>query len=110
MLRTQIQIWAISGNLRFCSAGIGDVCQNFDVLVSLQDCISVLESGSRPTGGADELSCEVQSLGGTQTDDNKGKAIYKNLKLVSESFYDNMAKGYVKVGDILICTDESRTG
>ncbi len=41
---------------------------------------------------------------------NKGKAIYKNLKFVPESFYDNMAKGHVKVGDILICKDELRTG
>ncbi len=106
-MRKQIQIWAISGNLHICSASKRDVCQNFDVLVSIQACISVLESESRPTGGADELSYEVQSLGGTQIDEHKGEAIYKNL---TESFYDNMAKSHVIVGDILICKDGSRTG
>ena len=80
-MRTQIQISTIAGNLRIFSPGKREVCQNFDVLVSLQDCISVLESGSRPTGGADELSSEVQSLGGTQIDENKGEAAYKILSL-----------------------------
>lgn len=81
-----------------------------EILVSMEECISVLESGSRPKGGVSELSEGVGSLGGTHINKDTGKVAKEKMKYVSEEFFNEMTKGHVSDGDILICKDGAQTG
>ena len=80
------------------------------VLIGLNECITVLESGSRPTGGASETASGVCSLGGTQIDKESGSVVFEKIKRVPSTFYDSMTTGHVERGDILICKDGAHTG
>ena len=78
------------------------------ILVTMNNCISILESGHRPKSGCTESG--IPSLGGEHIDRYTGQITKANMKYVPESFYNAMRRGHVKNNDILICKDGAYTG
>lgn len=67
----------------------------------------LIESGKRPKGGSTEIG--VPSLGGEQLLPN-GEINWEKLRFIPEEFFDNMKKGKVKLGDVLMVKDGATTG
>ena len=78
-------------------------------LCDLASCVTVLESGSRPKGGASTESGEIPSLGGENILRCGGITLSK-VKRVPKQFYDKMKKGHVLNADVLINKDGAQTG
>ena len=77
--------------------------------VQLIDILEVLENGSRPKGGVQNIFDGVPSLGGEHLDSNGGFKFGK-LKYVPTSFAEKMNRGKIKENDILIVKDGATTG
>ena len=75
----------------------------------LASIVTVLESGSRPKGGASTESGEIPSLGGENILRNGGITL-DGVKRVSREFYEMMTKGHLVDGDVLINKDGAQTG
>lgn len=75
----------------------------------LIELLEVLENGSRPKGGVQGILEGIPSLGGEHLDYNGGFKFHK-LKYVPEEFADQMKRGLIKTGDILIVKDGATTG
>lgn len=71
--------------------------------------VSVLESGSRPKGGATVESGEIPSLGGENILKHGGVTL-EEVKRVPRKFFDRMTKGHLKNADVLINKDGAQTG
>ena len=71
--------------------------------------VSVLESGSRPKGGASTESGEIPSLGGENILRSGGVTLHE-VKRVPRKFYEKMDKGHLLYGDVLINKDGAQTG
>jgi type I restriction enzyme S subunit len=71
--------------------------------------IAELESGSRPKGGADSDSGEIPSLGGENIRSD-GRLDLSSVRMVPRSFFENMTKGVLRKGDVLINKDGANTG
>ena len=76
---------------------------------NLASTISVLESGSRPKGGASTDGGEIPSLGGENIVRSGGVSL-EGVKRVPRKFYDRMTKGHLEDGDVLINKDGAQTG
>ncbi len=75
----------------------------------LDSMVAVLESGSRPKGGASTETGEIPSLGGENIIRNGGVTL-EYVKMVPLSFYERMTKGHLLNGDVLINKDGAQTG
>ena len=75
----------------------------------LASLVSVLESGSRPKGGASTKSGEVPSLGGENILQSGGVTL-NEVKRVPKKFYEKMGKGHLLDTDVLINKDGAQTG
>ena len=75
----------------------------------LASLVSVLESGSRPKGGASTESGEVPSLGGENILQSGGVTL-NEVKRVPKKFYEKMGKGHLLDTDVLINKDGAQTG
>jgi type I restriction enzyme S subunit len=76
----------------------------------LRECLISLDSGSRPSGGAESGQGEVFSLGGEHIDD-EGCFDFSNAQFVPLSHYQAIkVEADVAVGDILINKDGAKTG
>jgi len=76
----------------------------------LRECLVGLDSGSRPSGGAESGQGEVFSLGGEHIDD-EGCFDFSNSQFVPLSHYEAIkVEADVAVGDILINKDGAKTG
>ncbi|MCL1892520.1 MAG: restriction endonuclease subunit S [Alphaproteobacteria bacterium] len=73
----------------------------------LADIIGELESGSRPKGGAE--SSGVPSIG-AENIEGFGIYDYAKEKFISQSFFDNMRRGKVRSGDVLLYKDGAYVG
>lgn len=75
----------------------------------LASLVSILESGSRPKGGASTESGEVPSLGGENILQSGGVTL-NEVKRVPKKFYEKMGKGHLSDTDVLINKDGAQTG
>jgi type I restriction enzyme M protein len=66
-----------------------------------------LQSGGRDKGGS--LSSGIPSIGGEQISSD-GKIRFDKMKYVSNSYYEKMNRGQLKVGDVLMVKDGATTG
>lgn len=78
-------------------------------LKPLNQLLSLLESGNRPSGGVSRYSEGIPSLGGEHISNN-GKLNLEELKFVPFDFYIQSNKGKISKGDVLICKDGALTG
>jgi type I restriction enzyme, S subunit len=77
-------------------------------LSRLKHCLSSLESGNREKGGGN-ISKGIFSIGGEHISWS-GKLKLDNPKYVTKQFYDEMKRGKVKQGDILLVKDGATIG
>jgi type I restriction enzyme S subunit len=75
----------------------------------LASVVSILESGSRPKGGASTETGEVASLGGENIVQSGGVTL-ADVKRVPQAFFKRMTKGHLVDGDVLINKDGAQTG
>jgi len=74
---------------------------------TLGDILEVLESGSRPRGGA--VNDGVPSIGAEKIE-SIGIYDYSSEKYVSREYYDKMRRGKIRSGDVLLYKDGAYTG
>lgn len=79
------------------------------VWTTSNELIKEIESGKRPAGGVDKYTNGIPSIGGEHLNSNGGFN-FLNLKFVPEEFFNNMSKGQIRKGDILIVKDGATTG
>lgn len=77
--------------------------------VPLSDWVEELESGSRPKGGIRDGNGDVPSLGAEHIS-NDGGFNFRTIKKIPATFYNEMSRGRIKHGDILIVKDGATTG
>lgn len=75
----------------------------------LGDVLSVIETGSRPTGGASSDTFGVPSLGGENITLN-GSLDLESVRYVTSDFFSSMRSGHLKPLDVLINKDGAQTG
>ena len=75
---------------------------------TIQEITSIIETGSRPSGGA--ISSGVLSLGGEHIDNTSGFLNLTEPKFVSEEYFESAGRGKIKKYDFLICKDGALTG
>jgi len=75
--------------------------------IKLSELTVSLESGSRPKGGVS--SDGIPSIGGEHIKSD-GTFKFDNMKYVPEDFFNNLKKGVIDRGDILIVKDGATTG
>lgn len=73
-----------------------------------EDELITIETGKRPKGGALKDG-EVLSIGGEHINDF-GQLEIKDPKYISLDFYNQLTKGKLKTGDVVICKDGAKTG
>lgn len=78
-------------------------------VVRLVDVLTLIENGSRPSGGVDQFLEGIPSLGGEHLED-KGSFAFTNIKYVPTDFFERMSKGIIQKHDILIVKDGATTG
>lgn len=74
---------------------------------TLGDVLEVIESGSRPRGGA--VNDGVPSIGAEKIE-SIGIYDYSSEKYVSREYYDKMRRGKIRSGDVLLYKDGAYTG
>ncbi|MCY4254461.1 MAG: N-6 DNA methylase [Flavobacteriaceae bacterium] len=79
-------------------------------LIPIKSIIDVIESGKRPKGGISEISSGALSLGGEHIIKDICELKEENMKYVPKEYFQNMNKGKVVKGDILINKDGAQTG
>lgn len=78
-------------------------------VVQLGEVLKSIESGSRPKGGIDSSEREVPSIGAENVL-GLGRYDFNKEKYVSREFYENMRKGKVQSGDVLLYKDGAKLG
>lgn len=69
--------------------------------------IITLETGSRQKGGG--LASGIPSIGGEQIHEN-GSIKFDNMKYISKEHFEQMNKGVLRKGDVLVVKDGATTG
>jgi len=87
---------------------IGKIPEGWEVY-RLKFLLSSLESGSRETGGGNQLDKGVFSVGGEHINWD-GTLNLENTKLISEKYYHLMNKGKLKINDVLLVKDGATIG
>jgi len=87
---------------------IGRIPEGWEVH-RLKFLLSSLESGSRETGGGNQLDEGIFSLGGEHINWN-GTLNLENPKLISEEYYNLMNQGKLKINDVLLVKDGATIG
>lgn len=77
--------------------------------IKLKKLILLLESGSRPKGGATQSSGTIPSLGAEHLAHN-GTFKFDKLKLIPLEFYQKMSRGKIQNNSILLVKDGATTG
>ena len=77
--------------------------------VRLGDVLSALESGSRPKGGAVGVESGVRSISAEHMTTH-GTFDFSIKRFVPQEFYDEMTRGRIQPGDVLIVKDGATTG
>lgn len=76
---------------------------------TLDNVLIELESGSRPKGGVAESAEGIPSIG-AENILGLGKYEYSKEKYISQEFFNNMRRGHVKSGDVLLYKDGAQIG
>jgi len=87
---------------------IGKIPEGWEVH-KLKYLLSTLESGSRETGGGNQLDEGIFSLGGEHINWD-GTLNLENSKLISEEYYNSMNQGKIKINDVLLVKDGATIG
>lgn len=77
--------------------------------VSLSETLEILENGSRPKGGIQEMQDGVPSLGGEHLAAD-GKFKFQNVRLIPRDYYAALKRGKIKRNDVLLVKDGATTG
>ena len=77
--------------------------------VTLSNMLLTLESGSRPPGGAIGITSGVPSISAEQMTD-RGTFNFSVMRYVTLDYSQEMKRGRIEVGDILIVKDGATTG
>jgi len=88
-------------------AWLGEVPAHWGVK-RLVNCLRSIESGSREQGEV-KLTNGIPSLGGEHIG-TEGEILLKNMRYVSQSFFENLRKGAVKEHDTLLVKDGATIG
>ncbi len=94
--------------VRFVNSKLGKIPEGWEV-VQLGEVLESIESGSRPKGGIDSSEREVPSIGAENVL-GLGRYDFNKEKYVSREFYENMRKGKVQSGDVLLYKDGAKIG
>jgi len=94
--------------VRFVNSELGKIPEGWEV-VQLGEVLESIESGSRPKGGIDSSEREVPSIGAENVL-GLGRYDFNKEKYVSREFYENMRKGKVQSGDVLLYKDGAKIG
>ena len=94
--------------VRFVNSELGKIPEGWKV-VQLGEVLESIESGSRPKGGIDSSEREVPSIGAENVL-GLGRYDFNKEKYVSREFYENMRKGKVQSGDVLLYKDGAKIG
>lgn len=78
-------------------------------ITSLAEVLSELESGSRPKGGIDASERGVVSIG-AENIIGLGQYDFSKDKFVTRGFFENMSKGRIQSGDVLLYKDGAQIG
>lgn len=78
--------------------------------IKLNNILSSIEIGSRPSGGVKNNTSGVLSLGGEHIHNTNGTIDITTPKFVPQEFYNNAKTGIIKHDDILLCKDGALTG
>lgn len=76
---------------------------------TLGEVLSVIETGSRPSGGANSDTFGMPSLGGENITLD-GSLDLENVRYVTSDFFSSMRSGHLKPLDVLINKDGAQTG
>lgn len=79
-------------------------------LITIENIVDLIESGSRPVGGVKSNKTGVLSLGGEHIHNTSGFLNLEQSKYVTEDFYNKATLGKIKSNDILLCKDGALTG
>ena len=74
---------------------------------SLKEVLITLESGGRPTGGAQKEG--IPSIGGEHLNYN-GRFNFETMKFIPEDYFNSMNRGIINKEDVLIVKDGATTG
>jgi len=77
--------------------------------VKVGDVIEGIESGSRPKGGIDPEEKGIPSIG-AENILGLGQYDFEKEKYVSREFFENMSRGIIKGGDVLLYKDGAKIG
>jgi type I restriction enzyme S subunit len=75
---------------------------------SLDDFLSLIESGTRPKGGVNLIG-DIPSFGGENVTD-QGKIRFYPVKKISRRFFSGMTRGHLQDLDVIINKDGANTG
>ncbi|PIP20392.1 MAG: hypothetical protein COX40_05060 [Candidatus Omnitrophica bacterium CG23_combo_of_CG06-09_8_20_14_all_40_11] len=75
----------------------------------LGDALEVIESGSRPKGGVNEIKAGIPSVGAEHLNSFSGFN-FENIRYIPKEFYQSMKRGKIKKRDILVVKDGATTG
>jgi len=92
----------------FVNSEFGKIPEGWKV-VQLGEVLESIESGSRPKGGIDSSEREVPSIG-AENILGLGRYDFNKEKYVYREFYENMKKGKVQSGDVLLYKDGAKIG
>jgi type I restriction enzyme, S subunit len=94
--------------IKMVNSPLGMIPEGWEV-VTLDDILATLESGSRPKGGIDPEARGVPSIG-AENIIGLGRYDYSKEKFVTREFFDNMNRGHVQSGDVLLYKDGAQIG
>lgn len=94
--------------VKFVNSELGKIPEGWEVL-ELGGILESIESGSRPKGGIDPEERGVPSVGAENVL-GLGHYHFGKEKYVSEDFYENMRKGKIRSGDLLLYKDGAKLG
>ncbi len=77
--------------------------------VVLIDVLEMFESGGRPKGGVKNIKSGIPSIGGEHLTAD-GKFNFEGIKYIPNEFFNQMTRGKIRIGDVLIVKDGATTG
>jgi type I restriction enzyme S subunit len=93
---------------RFVESELGNIPEGWKIDV-LSNHLAELEVGGRPKGGVSAYSEGIPSIG-AESIIGLGVFDYSKTKYIPQEFFENMGRGHVKSGDVLLYKDGGRPG
>jgi len=78
-------------------------------ITTIGNVVATIESGSRPKGGIDPEAKGIPSIG-AENIIGLGRYDYSKEKFVTPEFFDNMNRGHIHSGDVLLYKDGAQIG